>query len=599
MNVTCTRGHAYILARGDVFPNRNAAVVSRCGYVTGYVNILLKGYITCLIYRHGQVPFRQGIACYVNTAVRCMQGQVAARIQLAILGDHDIIGSCAVIFIIQCFYGNIAFLRLCRAVHGDYTVRYIQVDIFLRQNRVFGRHFANFNIPVHRFYRHTGIGRSYRCLDCGTAVVCCNGHSAASSNLAGSVSFTNNNITGLRYVQFHLAAGRHVFANQNIAFAHSHVYILASGDAFPYRNTAVVSLRGYAAGYVNILLEINIAFIIHLHGQVMFCQCIARYINTAVRCMQSQVVARIQLAVMGDYNILGSYAILRVIQRLYSDIAFLGLCGAVHSNHAIHYLHVNIVLGQNRVFGVHLANIDIALLRFYRYAVIGGSNRSNNRRTAIFRCNVYLAASRYLASAVFFADGNIAGLRYVQFHVALGGYVFTYQDIASAHSHAYILACGNRLADNNIAFANLCDYAAGYAHVPLKGYTAFIVYRHVQVMFGKGVSRHVNAAIRSMQGQVVARIQLAVIGNHDILSGCSATFSIQRFHCNTASLLGLGSTVHGDYAVRYMQVNIVLGQNRIFGVHLANVNTALLRFYGYAVAGGSNRSNNCSTAVFR
>ena len=83
-----------------------------------------------------------------------MHRQIAARIQHTVLCDHDIL----IVLFIQRFYSNIAFLGLGGAVHSDGAVRYIQVDVLLRQDRVCCIHFTHIDIAVFCFYGYAGVG---------------------------------------------------------------------------------------------------------------------------------------------------------------------------------------------------------------------------------------------------------------------------------------------------------------------------------------------------------------------------------------------------------------------------------------------------------
>ena len=134
LDIAGIHSHAYILACGDRFTYGNITRARLRNHVAGYIHIPLKGYITNIFDCYGQILFSQGIACYVNTAVRCMQCQVAARIQHTVMGDLNT--SCAFLFLIQRFYSNIAILGLGRTVHSDGAIRYVQVDVLLRQDRL-------------------------------------------------------------------------------------------------------------------------------------------------------------------------------------------------------------------------------------------------------------------------------------------------------------------------------------------------------------------------------------------------------------------------------------------------------------------------------
>ena len=473
-NSTSARSHGYILACGDRFTYGNITGARLRNHVAGYIHIPFKVYITNIFDCYGQVLFGQGIARYVNTAVTGMQCQVAARIQHTVMGDLNT--SWAFLFLIQRFYSDIAILRLGGAVHSDGAVRYIQVDILLRQNRIICGHFANLDVAGLRCDVHAVAGRSNRCLHRRAAVLRCDVHCPGSFNLAGAVFFADDNITARRYVQLHLAACSYVFAYQNSTSARSHGYILACGDRFTYGNITGARLRNHVAGYIHIPLELHIAFIIYRHGQVLFGQGIVRYVDTAVRGMQGQVETRIQLTVMGDHDILGRCAVLLVIQRFYGDTAFLGLCRAVHFDYAVRYLQADIVLGQDGVFGLHFANLDIAVIQIHGYAAAGGGDGCLDGGVAILRGNINITAGNNLAGAVILADSNASIFR----------------------RHRHIVYNSDIFVDQNIAL--------------LPRFKIEVVSRGYLI-------RHMEVAVLHDHGGVVAGLHLAVLVNDNVLSG--------------------------------------------------------------------------------
>ena len=198
------------------------------------------------------------------------------------------------------------------------------------------------------------------------------------------------------------------------------------------------------------------------------------------------------------------------------------------------------------------------MLCFYGYAVAGRSNRCLHRCAAVLRCNVHGSGSSNLAGSVSFANRNVTFFRYVQLHFAASGYVFAYQNVASARSHGYILACGDRFTYLNITRACLRNHITGHVHIPFKVYIAYLIDRHGQVLFGQGIARYVDTAVSGMQRQVSARIQHTVLCDHDIL----IVLVVQCFYSDIA-ILRLGGAVHSDGTVRYIQVDILLRQNRL------------------------------------
>ena len=142
-----------------------------------------------------------------------MQSQVAARIQHTFVGNHDILVSCTVPFLIQRFNLNIAFPGSGGTVNSDSTVCYLQVDILLSSNRVCRGQFTYFDVALFRFYRYAAAGRSDGCLNRFIAFLRGNYNIADSTDVTGAVIFAHDNIAFLRYVELHIAAGRYIFAH--------------------------------------------------------------------------------------------------------------------------------------------------------------------------------------------------------------------------------------------------------------------------------------------------------------------------------------------------------------------------------------------------
>ena len=65
-----------------------------------------------------------------------MQSQVETRIQLTVMVNHNIILGGAIRSVVQRFYGDTAFLRPGRTIHGDYTIVHRQFHVLLGINRV-------------------------------------------------------------------------------------------------------------------------------------------------------------------------------------------------------------------------------------------------------------------------------------------------------------------------------------------------------------------------------------------------------------------------------------------------------------------------------
>ena len=405
-----------------------------------------------------------------------------------------------------------------------------------------------------RFYGYAVAGRSNRCLHRRAAVLRCNVHCSGSGNLAGSVSFANRNVSFFRYVQLHLAACGYVFAYQDVAFAHSHAYIIACGDGFTYGNITGARLRNHVARHVHVPFKLHIAFIIYRHGQVLLGQGIIRYIDTAVRCMQGQVETRIQLTVMGDHDILGSGAVLRVIQRFYRDTAFLGLRGTVHGNSAVRYLQADIVLGQDCVFCLHFANLDITVIQIHGYAAAGGCNRRIHRSVAILRFNLYITAGGKFAVAALFADDNTAVFRL----------------------HGHVLNHGDFFIDEN-------------ATLP-KGLCIIVTSRDYLV-------RHMEVAVHHDHGGVVTGLHFAVMIDDNVRPGFARYIGLVAGQYGSVPRLCGGLAGNCNFSFFSGQAHILVGRNRLhiraivadedIPIPGGNFNAAFLSRYGLHDSDGS------------
>ena len=86
-----THGQINILPGGNVFSNSDRTFIDLRLHAALCINIMGKIHIALVIYPDDQVPFGNGIFRYRNAAVIGMQGQIAARKQLAVVVDDNIL----------------------------------------------------------------------------------------------------------------------------------------------------------------------------------------------------------------------------------------------------------------------------------------------------------------------------------------------------------------------------------------------------------------------------------------------------------------------------------------------------------------------------
>ena len=194
-----------------------------------------------------------------------MHGQVETRIQLAVIGNHDILVSSAILLVIQRFYGDAAVLGLGRAVDGDNAVRYLQADIILRQDRVFCRHLANLDAAVIQIHGHAAASRGDGGIHRGIAI------------LGGNLD---------------------IAASGQLAFA----ALLA------YNYTAVFCFHGHALIYSDCLINVNTALPDGLRMIVAARSDLVRHMDVAVLHDHGGVVGGLHLAVLVNDNVLSGVA---------------------------------------------------------------------------------------------------------------------------------------------------------------------------------------------------------------------------------------------------------------------------------------------------
>ena len=171
-----------------------------------------------------------------------MQRQVTARIQNAVLQNHDII-ACGRIFVV-CMYADIAVGGLGLAVHGNNAVFGIQRDILIsHQGGVVGSVMADGDTALSGFNIDAAAGRGYSMDFHATFTTLAHGHIA------------------FRGRQRYIPADHHVPA------------------------------------------EFDIALVFYNNIQVPLRYSIIRYLDSTVPGVQGQVTGGKQLAVLGDHDV--------------------------------------------------------------------------------------------------------------------------------------------------------------------------------------------------------------------------------------------------------------------------------------------------------
>ena len=237
-----------------------------------------------------------------------MHGQVAARIQLTVLRDHNIPVSHAVLFFIQRFHSDIACRRRRMAVHGNRAIRHIQRYIFLRQDRIFCRHLAYPDAPLFRSYRYAAAGRSDGSLNRRIAFLHCDHNIAGCLHIPGAVRFAHGHITGLRYLHSNVAVGSDVLPCQDVARTRGHGYGTAvCRNCFAYGNTAVLRLQGHIPTYSNVFIYDNVALLTGLRIITASCGNPVRHMDVAVHYDHGCIVTGLHLAVVVDDNALAGF----------------------------------------------------------------------------------------------------------------------------------------------------------------------------------------------------------------------------------------------------------------------------------------------------
>ena len=223
-----------------------------------------------------------------------MDVQVAARFQLAVLGDYDIPFSYIVPVLFQRYYSNISVQGLCLAVHGDFAVRHKQVDIILCQNSIsiVCFHFANLDLALCNPYSHASFRRGNGSLN--RYVTCLNGNRnvAGSLHLAGSVIFAYRHIARA-HGHGYILAGSYVFAYGNVTLAGGHGNgSFVGGNGIANVNIALLRLHGHVLVHGDVGCHSNASFAPCLHVQAPACGHVVRYQKIAVGHDQSSILRR-------------------------------------------------------------------------------------------------------------------------------------------------------------------------------------------------------------------------------------------------------------------------------------------------------------------
>ena len=357
----------------------------------------------------------------------------------------------------------------------------------------------------------------------------------------------------------YIVAGVHIRAHGNVARLHVHIYIVVGlyigaylnialngglqlhiatgGYVFAYLNVARLRLHGHVFLHGDVGFHTDFALAFGLHIQALARGHVVRHHQIAVGHDQVCVLAGCQLSVLGKDNAFGAFHIL-IVGSMYGNVAAFRSGLAINVNLALAGFQIHILFGHNR---------------FHVFPIIA------NRNVAF--CHLYIHIAVLSLHGLIYGYASSGG--YIQRHIVTCHYVAlavaaAYLNLAGSCGHGYILACGDVFPDRNIAVIGRCGYIARHVNIPLKGYIAFLINRYGQVLFGQGIARYVDTAVSGMQGQVAARIQHAVLRDHDIL----IVLFIQRFYSNIA-FLGLGRAVHGNDTVLNIQVDVLLRQDRI------------------------------------
>ena len=553
-NVARTHGHIYIVAGVHIRAHGNVArlhvhiyiVVGL--YIGAYLNIALNGglqlhiatggyvfaYLNVArlrlhghVFLHGDVGFHTDIALAPGLHIQALarghvvrhhqiavghdQVCVLAGCQLSVLGKDNAFGAFHIL-IVGSMYGNVAAFRSGLAINVNLALAGFQIYILFGHNRfhVFPV-IANRNIAVCNIYVYAAV-LGFHSLDYG--------------------------YVARLHVHIYIVVGLYICAYGHVAINGGlQLYIVACGYVFAYFNIARLRLHGHVFLHGDVGFHTDIALAPGLHIQALARGHVVRHHQIAVGHDQVCVLAGCQLSVLGKDNAFGAFHIL-IVGSMYGNVAAFRSGLAINVNLALAGFQIHILFGHNR---------------FHVFPIIA------NRNVAF--CHLYIHIAVLSLHGLIYGYASSGG--YIQRHIVTCHYVAlavaaAYLNLAGSCGHGYILACGDVFPDRNIAVIGRCGYIARHVNIPLKGYIAFLINRYGQVLFGQGIARYVDTAVSGMQGQVAARIQHAVLRDHDIL----IVLFIQRFYSNIA-FLGLGRAVHGNDTVLNIQVDVLLRQDRI------------------------------------
>ena len=229
----------------------------------------------------------------------------------------------------------------------------------------------------------------------------------------------------------------------------------------------------------------------------MISQCLARYVNATVIGMQRQVMARSQLAVLGNHQV-GACPFVFVV-GVHRDIAFHGGCPAVNCNRAVYCLQGHVLLRLHRINGrTVVTHMDAARARLHGHAALVGSDRFYNINIA---CSC----------------GNRHVLRCL--HTAFTGSLTAYRNTARAGFHRNVSAGGDILAHGNRTVLRLHGYILGHSDVFIYYYIALSAGLRIKAVACGHLIRNMDIAVYRNQGSVMTGLHLAVLVNDDALSG--------------------------------------------------------------------------------
>ena len=119
--------------RGSIIGSLSHGYIAVVGHdinIPANNDISPKLYVAYIIHNHIKISLCQGIIGYFNTAVIGMQCQVAARIQPTVFGNYEVFRR----IVVNGVNADIAIPGRRMPVYRDYTVHYIQINVFLSGN---------------------------------------------------------------------------------------------------------------------------------------------------------------------------------------------------------------------------------------------------------------------------------------------------------------------------------------------------------------------------------------------------------------------------------------------------------------------------------